>query len=208
MPLIRKNLGPAQTALRPARDPFAALASGAPDDRWTAARSIGTEPGGVAALQSALAGETDDRVREAIFMGLARAATPESVEAVALYLRGEDAKLRSGALDALCAMALAAAPILPRLLADRDADVRLLSCEIVRALPPEQASPMLCALLECEVVVNVCAAAVEVLAEVGGPDAGVALTRCAERFAGEAFLQFAIKAAGERIGAQPGRHGV
>ena len=90
---------------------------------------------------------------------------------------------------------------MPRLLADPDSDVRLLSCELVRGLPEGEANRLLCDLLERETEKNVCAAAVEVLAEIGRPEALPALARCAERFAGDPFLAFGIKVATDRIGA-------
>ena len=61
----------------------------------------------------------------------------------------------------------AAADRLPGLLNDADADVRLLACEIARALPAEDASQILEELIERELNTNVCAAAIEVLAETG-----------------------------------------
>jgi HEAT repeat protein len=151
-------------------------------------------------LVAALPGETDARVREAILTGLARIATPESAAAVVPYLGSDDAGLRTGAIDALRAMPAACRPHLPRLLADPDADVRLLSCELTRDLPEGDANRLLCDLLESETEKNVCAAAVEVLAEIGRPEALPVLKTCAERFAGDPFLVFSIKVATDRIG--------
>ena len=55
---------------------------------------------------------------------------------------------------------------------------------------------------------NVCAAAVDVLAEIGAPDTLPSLVRCAARFADRPFLGFAVKVASERIGSRfPARHG-
>ena len=77
-------------------------------------------------------------------------------------------------------MPQACRPHLPALLADSDADVRLLSCELARGLPDDEANRLLCDLLERETEKNVCAAAVEVLAEIGRPEALPALARCAD----------------------------
>ena len=93
-------------------------------------------------------------------------------------------------------------PYVPRLLDDSDADVRLLACEIVRNLPGEEASRHLCGLLEVEREANVCASAIEVLAEVGGPEALPVLARCAERFRDTPFLAFSINLTAERIRSQ------
>src|ERR1700733_9291483 len=123
MPLIRKGLKESSSA---AANPeaFVALAHGTIEERWAAARSLAMVSGGVDALGRALAGEPDARVREAIFTGLARAATAESAEAILPYLRSDEADLRRAALDALKTMPGAVQPKLPELLADADPDVR------------------------------------------------------------------------------------
>jgi HEAT repeat protein len=202
MPLIRKS--PAET--RPPRptaaEAIAALATGSASERWTAARGLGASADEIGALGAALAGETDTRVREAIFTALVRVSSSESVAVVLPHLRSDDANLRTGALDALRAMPSAAQPQLGALLEDHDPDVRLLACEIVRELTSADATSLLCALLDRETVPNVCASAIEVLAETGSPEALPALARCAERFVHEPFLIFSLRVAAERIRAQ------
>ena len=195
MPLIRKPSAPSQ-APQPA-----SLQAGTSDERWAAARAAAGLPDGVTLLATALARENDPRVREAIFSGLARIATAESADAVVPYLRSDDANLRTGAIDALRAMPRATAGHLPRLLADADADVRILTCELARDLPGAEANRLLCDLLEVEAEKNVCAAAVEVLTEIGNPAALPVLQRCAGRFAGDPFLAFSIRVAMQRLGA-------
>lgn len=197
MPLIRRPSLPSEP---PAAITPASLTHGTSDERWAAARAAATQPGGVALLAAALAQERDPRVLEAIFTGLARAATAESAAALLPLIRSEDASLRAGALDALRAMPEASRPHLARLLADPDADVRLLSCELVRGLPEGEANRLLGDLLDRETEKNVAAAAVEVLAEIGQSEVLPALARCAERFAGDAFLTFSVKVATDRIG--------
>jgi HEAT repeat protein len=165
-------------------------------------RAIGGSPSEVETLADFLRREDDPTVREAIFTSLARTASPESVAVVLPYLRSDDATRRTEALDALRAMPGAVAPQMGALLQDPDPDVRLLACEIARDLPADEATVLLSALLDRELEVNVCASAVEVLAEAGEPEALPALTRAAARFQGEAFLSFAIKAAADRIRVQ------
>jgi FOG: HEAT repeat len=58
---------------------------------------------------------------------------------------------------------------------DGDSDVRLLATELARNMPAENATQLLCRLLEHEQHPNVCAAAIDVLAEVGTRDAVPAL---------------------------------
>jgi HEAT repeat protein len=128
--------------------------------------------------------------------------SPESAAQLLAVLRSDDAQLRTGALDALRIMAGAVRDLLPRLLQDPDSDVRLLCCELARSLPSADATSLLCALLAAEREINVCAAAVEVLAEVGGPEALTALAECGQRFRDAPFLGFAIKIATDRINSQ------
>jgi len=202
MPLIRKSQQSPPTTPLDSASVLTALASGTADERWAAARAAPDVPAGAKALGEALVTENDVRVREAIFTSLARICTPESVELVLPYLRSDDAALRTAALDALHAMKAAVHPYLAQLLGDHDVDVRLLACELARNLPSGDATRLLCELLESELEPNVCASAVEVLAEVGGAEALPILARCADRFRGTAFLEFSIKITADRIRAQ------
>jgi HEAT repeat protein len=179
-----------------------ALTGGNDDQRWTAARAAAAHPDAVSALAAALPRERESRVRGAIFNSLARIASPDSAAALLPYLRSDEASLRTGAIDALRAMPAALAPHLPGLLADPDPDVRLLSCELVREQPEAEANRLLAAVLEREPEANVCAAALEVASEIGGPDLLEALRRCEQRFAADPFLAFSIGVARERIEAQ------
>lgn len=203
MPLIRKPDKDARTPATPQQqDVLHALAHGDADARWSAARAAASLPGGAEALAAALPNEQDTRVREAMLTSLARIGSPRSVNAIVPLLRVDEASVRTSALDALRAMPEAVRTQLPGLLRDDDSDVRILSCEIARTLPRDEATVLLGDLLAHETEANVCAAAIDVLAEVGGPAALPALERCAERFAGTAFLEFAIRIARGRIQAQ------
>jgi HEAT repeat protein len=199
MPLIRKPSSATPLAPVDAAATFAALASGTDDERWAAARLASGLPGGVAALGKALAIERDRRVREAILTSHASEGSPESVEVLLPFVRSDDAQLRTGALDALRATRDAVGPYLPGLFGDADVDVRLLACELARNLPAAEASRLLCQLLDAEAEANVCAAAVEVLAEVGGPESLPSLERCAIRFRGTPFLDYSIEVTADRI---------
>ena len=199
MPLVRKTpVEPAGPAPESAAA-LGALANGTREERWTAARAAQDVPGGAKALGEALSREGDPRVREAIFTSLGRIATAESVEILLRFLRSDDAQMRTGALDALRTMKSVVEPYLPSLLRDRDPDVRLLACELIRDRSGEEPARLLCDVLESESEPNVCAAAVEVLAEIGGPDALPVLERCRERFRATPFLVFSIKIAADRI---------
>jgi len=192
MPLIRKDSNP-QVA------PAAAggLTSPSSEERWTAARAL-TGPEATAPLAQALATEEDPRVREAILTSLARIGTPQSAAAILPSIRSDDAAVRTSALDALRAIPQAATHV-SALLTDADPDVRLLATDLVREMDPAAAIPMLCELIDREDEANVCAAAVEVLTEIGDESAAPALKRCAARCPDDGFLGFAIKVALQRL---------
>jgi HEAT repeat protein len=202
MPLVKRPSFTAETPAPDLRKTSEMLADGSDDARWNAARTAATFPDALPLLTEALSRERVPRVREAIFTALAKIGSSDSAAAALPYIRSDDASQRTAALDALRAMPTAAAVHLPQLLKDTDTDVRLLACEIARALPADDASIMLGELLEREVNANVCAAAVEVLAETGNVASLPILTRCAARFPDDPFLTFAVKIARDRIGSR------
>jgi HEAT repeat protein len=203
MPLIRK--GPGSEAPPPPPDfeqAYASLRSEQIDERWRAARALAAFPQAAAVLGRAVGSEPEARVREAMFTSLARIGTLDSLKALAPHIRSDDAAHRTGAMDALKAIPEGLPTVMAELLKDPDADVRLLACDLARELPGAEATAILSAVLDTDAEVNVCAAAVDVIADIGSPEALPSLRRCAERFPDEPFLAFAIKIAGDRIGAQ------
>ena len=201
MPLVRR---PGNTSTPPAADArvvLRSLASPLSNERWAAARAAAELEGADAALAEALRTEKDSRVREAILTALAQIGTPVAIESLLSMLRSDSAAQRTGALDALkLVRTLGAVP--SELLRDPDPDVRILSCELARLLPTAEANGLLSELLAEEQNVNVCAAAVDVLAEVGESEALGSLAACAERFRDAPFLAFAINAVSDRIKAK------
>ena len=206
MPLIRRD-APSAPSTPGQDDHRGLLTQGSPDQRWAAARAM-TGPADAPLLAAALASEGDARVRGALLTSLSRCGAAESLDAILPLLRSDDASARTGALDALRAIPEIVAARLPLLLQDEDADVRLLACELARGIPEAQAAALLVDRLALDPQPNVCAAAVEVLAEVGTPEVLPALETCAARFPDEPFLAFATRAAADRIRSQaPARRG-
>jgi HEAT repeat protein len=200
MPLIRKPVDPSRAqSSPPPEDVLRALVSGNQEERWAAARAAVGVQGGADALANALSSESDPRVREAMFTSLARIGSPASIDALVRLLRSDDASLRTGALDALRMLHDVVREHLPSLMNDPDIDVRVLSCEVVRGFPSNEATQLLCDLLSREKEPNVCAAAIDVLAEVGTAAALPILAECETRFRQTPFLAFAIKVATARI---------
>jgi HEAT repeat protein len=201
MPLIRKPTARPALEVTEADGILKVLADPDPDRRWAAARGAAAVVGGGAALAAALPTEKDPRVREAMFTGLARIGTAETAAAAISLLRSDDANLRTGALDTLRLMISQVHDLLPKLLKDQDVDVRILSCELARSLPSPEATSLMCRVLDNETEANVCAAAVDVLAEVAGAEALPSLRACELKFRGTPFLAFAIRAVVDRLAA-------
>ena len=201
MPLIKPG---GKAADKPAKGDnsaghLAGLTSAAADTRWSAARALAGRADAVPALAEALAAEDVPRVREAIMTALMRVGDEASVKVMLPYLAADDAGLRAAAVEALQGIPEAVAPFMQALFADTDSDVRILATELARNMPEAEATRLLCALIENEQHPNVCAAAVDVLTEVGTKEAIPVLERCATRFAATPFVPFAVSVAIARI---------
>jgi HEAT repeat protein len=198
MPLV-KGSSKGQVSSGDSKSHQAALESSDAESRWMAARALAGHADSVPALAAALGRETTPRVREAIMTALIGIGNTASVSAILPYLRSQDAGVRAAAIEALQALPAAIAPFIALLFNDGDSDVRLLATELVRNMKASEATRLLCDLIEREQHPNVCASAIDVLTEVGTPEALPALEKCAVRFAATPFLPFAISVAIARI---------
>jgi len=204
MPL-RKSSTPAASSPGPSlAEALAELRQGSAEQRFAAARALRRAPDALPHRAAALAAETEPPVREAIFSALAGINTAASFEAALAYLRSEDSATRSLALDALLLMQAHAAARLADLLRDPDPDVRLLACELGRAIAPDRAAEILAPTIATEPSAAICAAAIDVLSETAGPEVLPAFAACAARFPTEPFLAFSVKIATQRIAARAG----
>ena len=201
MPLVRKPSPP--TAAPPPAAGFPDATARATSAGRRRAR-LPSGPTALPLLAAALATESDPRVREAIFTSLARIATAESAAAVLPYVRSDDASLRTGALDACARCPARPVPHVAGLLADPDADVRLLGCELARSLPATRPTACSATARARDQRRMSAAAAVEVLAEIGRPGGPAGARRAAPRVSpATPFLLFSIKVAADRIASQP-----
>jgi HEAT repeat protein len=195
MPFVKREGAILSAAAPPPADELAthiaALASPDAEARWQGARALAGRAEAVAPLAVALGVEAIPRVREAIMTALMRIGNAASVEALLPYLRSQDAGQRAAAIEALQGLPQEISPFLTALLADGDSDVRILATELARNFPAAEATRLLCGLLTVEPHPNVCAAAIDVLAEVGTEDAIPVLEQCGRRFASTPFLPFA-----------------
>jgi HEAT repeat protein len=203
MPLVKGGAGGSNvsgdpTPQRPTLD------SSDAESRWTAARALAGQAEAVPELAAALGHEMVPRVREAIMTALIRIGDTASVEAILPYLRSQDAGIRAAAIESLQALPDAITPFMAPLFNDGDSDVRLLATELARNMNASEATRLLCDLIEREQHPNVCAAAIDVLMEVGTREAIPALEICAVRFAETPFLPFAISVAVARLSGAEG----
>jgi len=143
--------------------------------------------------------EASPSVRAVLFTTLIHLQSPAVAVRLAALLRSDDAPLRNAAIEALQEMPDAFAAHLQELLADDDSDVRIFAVNILGALRHTQAPVWLAGVVRSDPHVNVCAAAVDGLAEVGGLEALADLEDLRRRFDGNAFMEFAIDAAMRRI---------
>jgi HEAT repeat protein len=207
MPFVKRDVG-GPAAGKQLEDRFAsaieALHSPDAEARWSAASVLGGRANAVPVLAAALSKERVPHVQEAIITALMRIGDKASILVLLPYLRSRDPSQRASVIEALQALPGTIPPFMASLLGDSDSDVRILATELARPLPEADATGLLCGLLEREQHPNVCAAAIEVLAEVGTREALPALRSCAERFAGTPFLPFAVSVAIARISGTEG----
>ena len=166
--------------------------------RW-AARDLSVFPEAVNALLAHLPMETDDSVREVIFTSLLAIGGETVVVGLMPYLRSEDAFLRNGVVETLQGLPDAIATHIEGVLRDSDPDVRIFAVDILRELAHPDAPGWLEAVLEKETEVNVCAAAVDSLSEVGSPGSIPAIKAVLTRFPDQPFLEFVVTTAIARI---------
>jgi HEAT repeat protein len=201
MPLGKRVVAAAVTADLPIplETLVAELRHPQPQRRRSAARDLGDHPGAAEIVCAALADETSSSVREALFTTVIRLGTEAAARGLIPFLHSEDVALRNGATDALKSMPQAVAPRLNELLCG-PRDVRIFGVEIVGSLAHPDAPRLLVRVIESDDDVNVCAAAVDALAECGRPEAVAPLRALLERFPGLPFLEFSVMTALSRIG--------
>jgi hypothetical protein len=158
-----------------------------------------TDAGAVALLGERLVAEPDPGVRSALLTGLAAVGTAGAVDALLPQLRSDDAALRNGAIEALAAMPEAVAPRIAALLDDADSDVRIFTVNLLADLRHDDVPRWLVEVLRDDAEVNVVAAAIDALAEVGRPIDVPALRAAGARFPGNDYVAFAVDLAVDRI---------
>jgi HEAT repeat protein len=171
--------------------------------RRAAVRDLGALPAGgpdpAMALCDRLDVETSPSVRSVIMTLLIQLGTPKIAARLSEHLHSEDARLRNAAIEALQEMPQAVGPLLDRLLADEDSDVRIFAVNILATLQHDRAPEWLALVVRTDPHVNVCVAALDGLVEVGGVETISDIEELGARFAENAFVRFAVDAAIRRI---------
>lgn len=198
----KDRAGPDQGEAAQASDPRLLIEHASPACRREAAHALmqaGEAAAAVPALLARLAREEEVAVREAIFTALAGIGGAAVAEGMIALLRSEDAGLRNGAVEVLQLLPEPTAARIETMLADADADVRILALNVVGSLPRAEAPRWLCRVLAEDPDPRVCGTAVDALAEAGGPEAVEPLRQVARRFADDPYIAFAAKLAIRRI---------
>ena len=203
MPLVKADIETDTRPVAPAVDGLpqliAQLASPVAAERRAAVRAAEARDDGIVPLCARIAEETAPSVREAIMAALIRRRSPVVVAALLSLLRSEQPPLRNAALEGLAEMPDEVGPHIVGLLRDPDSDVRIFAANLLHVLPHPQAATWLMTALSDDHP-NVCAAAIDGLAEIGDEDALPVLATVAERFPGDSFIAFAVQVATQRIG--------
>jgi HEAT repeat protein len=177
-----------------------ALESSRAEERRAAARALASRPDAFEPLACALRQENEAVVVTALFAALGAMRDQRYVDLLASLLASDDALVRNQAVEAWQALGEDEAVRAAQLLAHADPDVRIFAISVLRAVPVRRAEPPLLALLDTEADPNVCAAAVDLLAEVGSSTAVDRLRSLAQRFVDEDSLRFAIDFAIAQMG--------
>jgi HEAT repeat protein len=194
---------PVEVLLSPvptAEELAAQLCSGEPALRRQAARELAQLAEGIPLLCDHLEREPAVSVRSVIMTSLIQSRSRAAVEGLIRYLRSENTALRNEAIEALQEMPGKIAPYMEALLGDPESDVRIFAVNILSVLPDARAPEWLHKVILEDPHVNVCAAAVDCLAEVGTFASIPALKELRLRFGDQPFMTFAIDAALKRIG--------
>lgn len=205
MALSRQTRKDAGGARRPVADDYVnhCMQLGSTDAamRRSAARELAEWPDAAGELLAQLADEGEASVREAILTSLSRIGGDTVVDGVLDYLRSDDAAMRNDVIELLKTQPGAVAQHMERLLGDDDPDVRIFAVNVLESLRHEKVVDWLIAVIERDPHVNVCATAVDLLAEVGDVRAVEPLRRLRTRLGADAFIAFAVDTALKKVSA-------
>jgi len=139
-------------------------------------------------------------VQEAIISSLIAIGNETVVDCCANLLRSEDAYVRNVAIEVLQTLDVKSLSVAGQMLYDPDTDVRLFAVNVLGELHSQEACELLRQVIESDENVNVAAAAVECLGEMGlRTEDREAITAARERFS-DPFFSYAADSALKKMG--------
>jgi len=175
------------------------LSSENPKERRWAARDLADYKEASSYLVEQLMKEKDIAVREIIISSLLAIGDEIAIAGLINCLKSDDAHLRNSAIEALKQVSEKVSPYIEKLLQDREPDVRIFAVNILESLRHPNVVKWLIEVIEKDENVNVCATALDLLAEVGTEEAIPTIKKVKERFKNEPYIQFASDIALKRI---------
>ncbi len=143
--------------------------------------------------------ESNKSVREVIITSLIKIGDRTAVEGLIECLRSDDAHLRNSAIEALKEMPDKVSRFMEDLIRDPDPDIRIFAVNIMESLRDRNVEDWLIRIIENDSHINVCGAAIDLLAELGTEKALPSLEKVKKRFSESPYIQFAAEMAISRI---------
>lgn len=191
--------GEKRIAKREFEDLLIQLSSPLSTERRWGARDLAEFPEASSYLLDQLKKENDISVQEVIISSLIKIGDDIAIKGLINLLKSEDARLRNAAVEALQNVPEKVSAYIEKLLHDNNSDVRIFTVNILESLRHPNVIKWLIEVLENDKNINVCATALDLLAEVGTKEALPAIKKVKERFSDEPYIQFAADLALRRI---------
>jgi HEAT repeat protein len=166
-----------------------------PERRREAALGLDGAAEAVPDLLDRVGVEEDAAVRDAVLTTLAAHDNDEVAGVLAVHLASDDASLRTAVAETLATMPQSVPALLPRLLADEDHDVRVMTAMVLADLQHPAALDWLAEMIRDDPHPNVVASAIDALLPSLGPEHTELLERAVRRFPNDPFLRFTVEAA-------------
>jgi HEAT repeat protein len=166
-----------------------------PDCRREAALGLDGVAEAVPALLDRVVAEEQPAVRDALLTTLAAHDNDTVAEGLAVHLASDDASLRTAVAEALATMPVSVPAIVPRLLADPDHDVRVMTAMVLADLPHPAALTWLARMIAEDPHPNVVASAIDALLPSLAAEHTELLEQAVRRFPDDPFLRFTVEAA-------------
>jgi HEAT repeat protein len=194
--LVRRDRPPVEEKAAPSADVLIGqLGDPDPDRRREAALGLDGVAEAVTPLLERVAVETEPAVRDAVLTTLAAHDTGEVAEALAVHLASDEAGLRTSVAEALATMPVSVPAIIPRLMADPDHDVRVMTAMVLADLPHPGSLTWLADMIREDTHPNVVTAAIDALLPSLAPEHTELLRDAVRRFPDDPFLRFTVEAA-------------